>query len=153
MKKAVQHMNETVEKIKLTAFGAALAVGAMLSCDKEVLMASDAAPDTPVSDAKVTCDCPPAEPPLAGRYIVVSNVTTVQPGAVGGQSVVCPSGTLLISGGCTNTISSTQKMALLTSGPVSAPGAVPMSWSCDLQNNDVVAVTYRVSAICLRPPQ
>jgi hypothetical protein len=148
-------MSNLVEKIKLVALGAALAVGAILACDKNVMVASDAALDAPVPDAKVACDCPPAEPPLAGRYEVVSNTDTVQPGAIGGQGVGCPTGTLLISGGCRNTISSIQKMVLLENGPVAAPGAgaPPRSWSCSFQNNDVVAVTYRVSAICLRPPQ
>jgi hypothetical protein len=142
-----------MEKIKLVTLGAALAVGAILACDKNVMVTSDAAPDAPAPDAKAACDCPPAEPPLAGRYEVVSNTRTVQPGSTGGQDVGCPTGTLLISGGCRNTISSTQKMVLLENGPGAAPGAPPTDWSCSFQNNDVVAVTYRVSAICLRPPQ
>jgi hypothetical protein len=84
--------------------GAASGIAFVLSCgdNLSVQANADAAIDAPkVPDAAPICDCPAAEPPLAGRFVVVSLTRTIAANNTGARSAVCPAGSQLISGSCT----------------------------------------------------
>ncbi len=62
-----------------------------------VVACSDDSPDD--ADAAV-CDCPAAEPPLAGRITSVRDMNPITPGGAGITSVDCPAGATVIAGAC-----------------------------------------------------
>lgn len=129
--------------MKPTSWIATTAVGAVFGAAL-VIACSDDSP--PAADAAV-CDCPAAEPPLAGRIVTVTNPVTVLANSGGGQSVGCPSGGTLLGGGCTRT--SGAELIVAQSGPVPAGGG----WSCVWRNNIANDAMAIVHAICLVPPQ
>lgn len=62
-----------------------------------VIACSDDSPDD--ADAAV-CDCPSAEPPLAGRITSVRNQTTISGASTGIAGAGCPIGATILGGGC-----------------------------------------------------
>jgi hypothetical protein len=51
-------------------------------------------------DAATTCDCPAAEPPLAGRITSVRVAGPLTPGATGVAFANCPVGATILGGAC-----------------------------------------------------
>lgn len=138
--------------ILLLLTGAMAGIAFILSCgdNLSVNANADAAVDAPKTpDAAPTCDCPAAEPPLSGRFVVVSNTATIPPNTPGGQSVVCPEGSQLISGSCTqDQLNPIPNITLQQSGFFAIS---PREWFCMFRNNELMAsVTIRVSATCLK---
>jgi hypothetical protein len=149
--KEEKHMH-VPKSILLLMTGAMSGVAFVLSCGDNLSAKAnaDAAIDAPqVPDAVPTCDCPAAEPPLAGRFMVVGNTRPIPANDTGAQSAVCPVGAQLISGSCTTDNPSTLfNVALRESG---FKDSTPREWLCSFRNNEPVPVTIRVSVICLEP--
>ncbi|MCL4683054.1 MAG: hypothetical protein KJZ92_17535 [Rhodocyclaceae bacterium] len=76
----------------------ALALASSAATAALILSCSD---DSPGDADAAVCDCPAAEPPLAGRLTTVED-RRENPGAVPGFSAVarCPDGATLLGGGC-----------------------------------------------------
>lgn len=137
--------------ILLLMTGATSGVAFVLSCGDNlgVKANADAAVDAPkVPDAAPICDCPAAEPPLTGRFVTISKTRTIAGNAFGVQSAVCPEGSQLISGSCTqDLINPFRNLTLLQSGFFEP---LQNEWFCWLRNNEPTEATIRVSVICLK---
>jgi|JI10StandDraft_1071094.scaffolds.fasta_scaffold218970_1 hypothetical protein len=72
------------------------ASGAVLSLTL-VLACSD---DSPGDADAAVCDCPAAEPPLAGRIVSFTASNAIAAGSVGVASVGCPVGGTVLGGAC-----------------------------------------------------
>lgn len=136
----------------LLLIGAVSGVSSVLSCGDNLSLKAnaDAAVDAPKPpDATPICDCPPAERPLAGRFLTISNTFTIPSGVFSGQSAYCPAGSQLILGSCTqDEINPIPRLTLEQSGFFEAS---PTEWWCFFRNNDSSPITLRVSVICLTP--
>jgi hypothetical protein len=75
-----------------------LSCGDNLSVKADVDAAIDAAK---APDAAPTCDCPAAEPPHAGRFVMVSRTRTIFPDETSNNAALCPMGSQLLLGSCT----------------------------------------------------
>jgi hypothetical protein len=107
--------------------------------------------DSPSQVDAATCDCPAAEPPIAGRIMVVDQVQTIAANNRGGQSAKCPEGALRLSGSCTTaTINPGRDVTLEQSGFYDASDHV--AWNCLFKNNEAAPVTIKASVTCLLPP-
>ncbi len=115
--------------------GAAL----MLSCSDDSSGAVDAA----------ICDCTGAEPPIAGRVVIVNQTQSIAANSVGSQDTGCPQGAQLLSGSCTTaTVNPGRDVTLQQSGFYENE----QGWRCVFRNNEATPVTIKVSLICLMPP-
>ena len=104
--------------------------------------------DSPGRADAAACDCPAAEPPVAGRIAIVSNTRTIDANSSDGESVGCPDGAQLLSGSCTTAnLNPVRDVTLMQSGFYAAE----QGWHCDFRNNEATPVTIKVSAICLKP--
>jgi hypothetical protein len=136
--------------ILLVLSGGIAGIAFGISCGDNWQVATDAAIDAPmVADAAPVCDCPAAEPPLAGRFVLFSGLTVIPGNDYAGQGAGCPAGTKLISGSCTTDLSNPLRdVTMLLSGFVDDP---PTAWLCRFRNNEDTPVTIRVSVVCLKP--
>ena len=124
--------------VMLLVAGAIAGGGMMLSC-------SDDSP----GNADAACGCPAAEPPLAGRVVIVDQTQVIAANSTGGQEAGCPEGAQLLSGSCkTDMLNPIRDVTLQQSGT----SELGKGWSCRFRNNEAAPVTIRVSAICLAPP-
>lgn len=109
--------------------------------------------DSPPRVDAANCDCPAAEPPLAGRITTIRETGRVQPpnppAEDGRESVAasCPQGATLLSGGCA-----------ATGGPLvllemSYPTADDRTWICVWRNTDTIPITTTAIVKCLVPAQ
>ena len=144
--------------IPLLRVGVASVISSLLSCgdnlsvkaNADAATALDAAMDAPEApDAAAICDCPAAEPPLAGRFIHVTRTRVILPNENLFESAICPDGAQLISGSCTNNAGGFRKLILREAGFYDTP---PSAWNCYMENADTVSLTIRVTAVCLVPP-
>lgn len=103
----------------------------------------------PAAPAAV-CDCPPAEPPLAGRFVVVTNTQMTGAGQTVQMDAMCPPGAQLISGSCTTALADPIRDVTLRQSGFYNP-SVPTGWHCDIRNNEAIAINMKISAICLKP--
>jgi hypothetical protein len=135
--------------MKLSKIASFLIVGFL--CGIAFIMScGDQTSPTTVDAAAAQCDCPAAEPPLAGRIVRVTSDVVVPPMTLFGPSVFCPSGAILLSGGCF--ARSTDPKYVLNSsypGPEGIPD--PTAWACDFYNGTASPVTSTVYATCLKP--
>jgi hypothetical protein len=136
----------------LVIAGILIGIVLVLSCGDNLSAkaTADAAVDAPkVPDAAPVCDCPAAEPPLAGRFVVVSQTRTIVANGSSVESAVCPTGTRLITGSCTTDNPTTiLNVTLRESGFYDSP---PSYWHCSWRNNESMEVVFRVTALCLKP--
>ena len=113
-----------------------------------ILACSD---DSPSDSDAATCDCLPAEAPLAGRAVETERPFTLPPlserNGQAGTNVRCPIGGVLLSGGCAASVGAVSDIVLTASYPVQD------SWSCEWKNNTNEAVPVRAIARCLMPAQ
>lgn len=102
------------------------------------------------SPRAAACDCPPAEPPLAGRFVEVRAYVDIVHGGDGVQDVTCPAGASLISGSCsTDSDITIYNVTLRESRYIGLP---PTGWHCSWHNDEPMAdLRFRVAAICLKP--
>ena len=129
--------------IAMFAAGAFFCLVLILSCGNDSPHGADAA----------TCDCPLAEAPLAGRAMEVEQAATLPPANLGptfgkrGGGAECPSGSLLLSGGCAASLGAVPDIVIEASYPVGN------NWSCRWKNNSNDQVEVRAIARCLMPAQ
>jgi hypothetical protein len=136
--------------ILLLMSGATAGIALVISCGRNSHSSADAAIDaSAVADAGPSCDCPAAEPPLAGRVVVVSQLRVYSGNSYGGYSARCPLGALLISGSCGTDLSNPLRNVTLMGS--TSFGVPPVAWDCTFRNNEFTPVTFRASAICLGP--
>jgi len=148
---------QIARSILLWLSGTVSGIGLVLSCGDNLNVRADAstAVDAPkVIDAVPACDCPAcdcpaAEPPLAGRFVTISNTSTIAAGGLSAESAGCPMGSQPISGSCTqNLLNPYRHLTLEQSG---FHEAYPTEWWCWFRNNESTPVTIRASIICLKP--
>jgi hypothetical protein len=137
-------LNKYLYSLTSFAAGAGFCLALMLSCG-----------DNSPSDADASCNCAPAEAPLAGRTIEVERAGTLPlPPAnmsplfgKGGASVDCPAGSILLSGGCAASLGAVPDIVVEASFPALT------SWSCRFKNLSNDPVPVRAIAKCLMPAQ
>jgi hypothetical protein len=131
-------MRVTPFRIPVTAVMFA-GVALMLSCSDGSSGAVDAA----------ICDCAGAEPPIAGRVVIVNQTQSIAANSVGSQDTGCPAGAQLLSGSCTTAnVNPGRDVTLQQSGFYGEE----QGWRCVFRNNEATPVTIKVSLICLMPP-
>ncbi len=118
---------------------AGLAVGIVLV----VACGDDSPGDVDAADA--SCNCPAAEPPLAGRITRVRNDNNLSPGAAGVADAFCPAGATVLGGACEVATTDTN-VVLLSSRFV--PGGYRCDWSTV---NATMARTGTAEVVCLTP--
>ena len=133
--------------MKLSKTALVLAVGFVfgiafaLSCGDQSPSKADAATQQ--------CDCPAAEPPLAGRIVRVVTDGVVPSMVQAGPVATCEIGTILLSGGCL--ARSTDPKYVLQSSTPAPDGTNPVAWACDYYNGTAAPVTSTAYATCLKP--
>ncbi len=123
--------------------GAALGIAFIFACGDGNQNHVDAAP---------VCDCPAAEPPLAGRIVIEPQTTSpipAQSSASAGNA--CPLGATLLSGSCRIQGAGHDQITLSQSG-VDVAGQT-QGWDCNWYNPTTTAATGTVQVICLIPAQ
>ena len=125
--------------ILLVAAGAVLGISFVLSCGNS--------PTT--ADAADACNCPAAEPPLAGRIVSVDTHLVLPAQSVSPGVAQCAPGAILLGGSCgqdTNTVAEKDLVLL----EAKADGLV---WQCSWSNGTAVERPVIISARCLNPAQ
>lgn len=128
--------------------------GAFLGAGIVVACGDDSPADVDAQDASPTCDCPSAEPPLAGR-ITIDDVFVVEvplpANDSAGNGVTCPAGKTLLSGSC-RLQTADPEVTLSEAGFNDAtPGLI--SWDCAWNNPTPRANTGIVRVMCLSPAE
>lgn len=127
----------------ISTLSSGIVVGALL-----IIACSD---DSPSDADAATCDCPAAEPPLAGRIVSVRGTGgPINAGGIGGASVNCPPGATILGGSCE--VTTDDANVLLSSSNFARTGSHQFicKWSA---LNATVANTGIAEAICLVPAQ
>lgn len=106
------------------------------------------ADDSPGHTDAAACQCPAAEPPLAGRIQRVTDTETMPANGNGGVTAACPDGALIIGGGCATTPETLVRNVVLQVSHQSDSGRV---WVCHFHNNEATPVDIRASVYCLIP--
>ena len=121
----------------------------VISCGDNWHLDADVVVDAPNTvDASSACGCLAMESPLAGRFVVVSNVRTIPANGRLSEDIRCPTGMPLISGSCVfDNATARFNMSLEQSGFEDVP---PTTWGCAFHNYEPFPVPFRVSAICLK---
>lgn len=119
-----------------------LAAGIVCGVALIVACSDDAPRDV---DAAAACDCPAAEPPLAGRITHVRADNILNPGGGGVANVFCPAGAIVLGGACEVLVTDTN-VVLLDSR--FEGGGYRCDWSTI---NATVARTGTAEAVCLTP--
>jgi hypothetical protein len=101
-------------------------------------------------DAATQCDCPAAEPPLAGRIVRVAANQSIPAMGFSAAVAICDTGTIALSGGCFAR-SSDPKYILNSSYAAPAGDLNPKAWICEFYNGTAAAVTSTAYVTCLRP--
>ncbi len=123
-----------------------LVVGVAAGISFVIACGDDSPGDVDAADA--SCNCPAAEPPLAGRITRVRSDNNLSPGGTGLSGVFCPSGAIVLGGACEVAVSDTN-VVLLSSRIV--PGAAP-GYRCDWSTvNATMARTGTAEVVCLTP--
>lgn len=130
-----------MQKIILLFFSGAVASAALF------VACSD---DAPGADAAGVCECPAAEPPLAGRLIQVeSDPLTIAAGTGDAVSASCPEGAIVLNGSCHHEPVPDASTFLIGGGASRGSGA---GWDCEWVNTRTEGdVTVRAYATCLMP--
>jgi len=104
------------------------------------------------ADAAV-CDCPAAEPPLAGRIVQVRNTLSINPGGIPtSNEAICAEGSMLIGGGCSQESEVVQsQLVLVHAGRLGTMERGP--WRCSWRNDSAAAISTVVEAVCLVPAE
>jgi hypothetical protein len=136
------------KSILLMLSGVTAGIAFMISCGDNWHSGADAADAPKTPDATPACDCPVAEPPLAGRLVVVDVLELVDGNSQRSTNLSCPPGAQVISGSCAvdNPIPD-KNVTLKESGFIQNPPG----WRCSYSNNETSQITYRVAALCLNP--
>lgn len=123
--------------------GALIATTLILACG-----ADDSSTDAR-ADAG-TCNCPAAEPPLAGRIVRVSDTLSVSTGGFSSVATLCPTGGTLLGGGCKLADNVSDPMFHFINAGTNGDGS---GFACDWRNSNTFARDGIAEAFCLVPPQ
>jgi hypothetical protein len=144
-------MNKLMTTTVTLAAGAILSAAVILACGNGSPGDADAA----------ACDCPEAEPPLAGRIQVVEDVRNL--GTAGGQSaaVLCESAAgaadwTLLGGGCIVDDDNDGDLILYQAGPIpfSESNSTLGGYDCLWRNPTSITIdAVKAYAICLVPAE
>jgi|GEM_PF-5998313 len=132
--------------MKTPSILAALIVGAFGGAGLIVACSDDSPSD---ADAAV-CDCPAAEPPLTGRIIVNTSVISIPANGLGVGGAGCPSGSLLIGGGCKLDADDIGIRLMSAGADRRVPEAI--SYLCVWSSTSATDRTGTGEAFCLLPP-
>jgi hypothetical protein len=113
-----------------------------------VLLILSCSDDSPGHADAAACQCPAAEPPLAGRIQRVTNTRTVPANGDDGVNAACPDGALIIGGGCATSPETSVHNVVLQFSHQDDTGRV---WVCRFHNNEATPVGIRASVYCLIP--
>jgi hypothetical protein len=115
---------------------------AVVACSDDSLQTIDAAP--------LECDCPVAEPPLAGRIVRVEDRNDIPALSLGVTAVGCPPDGIPLGGSCSLVQSDRiEQVQLVSAGdPVEDS---PTQWACKWFNGSDAAVDGVGSLNCLMP--
>jgi hypothetical protein len=103
-----------------------------------------------VDAAAAQCDCPAAEPPLAGRITRVTGDQSIPAMRFFLAVASCGIGKIVLSGGCFAR-SSDPKYLLNSSYPAPAGSPNPSGWVCEFYNGTAAPVTSTAYVMCLEP--
>jgi hypothetical protein len=135
-------LNKHLSSLASFAAGGGFCLALVLSCG-----------DQSPSDADASCDCAPAEAPLAGRTEEVEIAITLPPANMSpvfgkrGTGIDCPQGGVLLSGGCAASLGAVPDIVVEATYPILN------SWRCDWKNLSNDPVPVRAIARCLMPAQ
>jgi hypothetical protein len=144
------------KSILLILSGATVGIAFVISCGDNWHLVADAAVDAPkASNAAPVCDCPAAQPLLAGRLVEQSVFWSIDGNRQGSSNLYCPPDTLPISGSCTVAEPSPDKDVILRESGFIESGFIvnQPAWRCSYRNNEPTAILYKIAVSCLRPPQ
>jgi len=130
-----------MKPILIFVAGATCAAGLIIACSDDSPHDADAA----------TCDCPAAEPPLAGRIATTRGTdATLEVSGGGGALATCPAGSTLISGSChlIEDGGGSPSASLVNSGP---DDINPSIWVCNWHNGPGFTATIHAEVRCLIP--
>jgi len=138
--------------------GATAGISFVISCGDNWHLGADAAVDATVDapktpDAAPVCDCPAAEPPLAGRLVINSGVFAVGGNQDESTTKLCPPGSIPISGSCkldTSIFFPERDVILREAGFIYHPLG-DSGWRCTVHNNESTLVLYEIFVMCLKP--
>ena len=121
--------------------GAVAATATILACSDDSPSDADAA----------ACDCPAAEPPLAGRITRVRGLDTpLAANDLGAAFARCPAGSTLLSGSCSIVDDGGgNAQAMLRSADFDPTLAT--QWNCGWENRNGFPATVHAEAVCLVP--
>lgn len=105
--------------------------------------------DSPGDADAATCDCPAAEPPLAGRIVSVTGQRSIPANGGDFAEAVCPLGSTILGGGCRMT--ETGALTLVEAG-IDRAGA-QSEYLCRFRSADAQSRMVTAEAICLVPAQ
>ena len=124
----------------------ALVLAGVAGATAFILACSD---DSPGDADAAVCDCPAAEPPLAGRITRVEDqITSSQ--AFLGPFAACPANSTLLGGGCYAEGSGATSLSLYSSGAPREAGDL-RAYRCEWLNTSLTEVTVTAWATCLTP--
>lgn len=106
--------------------------------------------DSPTDADAAVCDCPAAEPPLAGRIVTVRVSEPITAGSSGVASAACPSGSTILGGACEVATLDGNILLMETRFFRTGNPQYVCQWSA---LNATVANTGTAEAICLTPAQ
>lgn len=131
----------SIRSILLVVSGAAMGVALVISCGNP----------TPAADAADVCNCPSAEPPLAGRVVRVQQTGDI-PASTEFYNLraYCAAGATVVGGGCRLAGPSTQ-VTLRENGP--DPQQTGDGWYCGFGNSSAAPISATATVICLNPAQ
>lgn len=131
--------------MRVTSSVGSLAMGMLIG----ICLVLSCGDDSPGKADAAACDCPAAEPPLAGRISVVDQTQSIPGNSRGGQSAECPVEALRLTGSCTTRdINPLRDITLEQSGFYSGD---QRGWNCFFKNNEATPVTIKASVVCLIP--
>lgn len=122
----------------------AMSTGAIASA-VTVIACSD---DSPGDADAATCDCPAAEPPLAGRIMSRTDQDAIAVMGAAASRAVCNSGEVILGGGCR--LMSADGRITLSEGGIVRQGGLD-SFECVFISTSPVANTSIAEAVCLAP--
>jgi hypothetical protein len=131
----------TLSNLMSAACGAGVAVALLLACSDDSPSVADAADGA-------ACDCPSAEPPLAGRLVRVRGEVQLGPLSSDVASAGCPFGATVVSGDCSLLPGPRRNTVLGQSLAVIGDGE---SWRCGWDNQNDETLTGVATALCLVP--
>jgi hypothetical protein len=143
---------QIARSILLLMTGAATCFAFLLSCGDDLgVKASADAPSAP--DAVRTCDCPSAEPPLAGRLVVQEVISILDSNQQGSTHIFCPGDARPISGSCTVDMPVPDKDVTLRESGFIAMGILDNrpAWRCSFRNNEPTQIQFKIAVLCLKP--